>query len=541
MLVDPDLALGTLQTLARFQGTQVDPITEEEPGRILHEMRFGEAASLALGGGRVYYGTADATPLFVMLLGEVSRWGSRRDEVDALLPAADRALAWIEEYGDKDGDGYVEYARTSDRGLQNQGWKDSWDSMRFIDGSLAQPPIALCEVQGYVYAALIARSHIATEFGDVELAQSLRGARRRAEAPLQRGLLGRDRRRRLLRDGPRPRQAERSTASARTWATACGPASSPRTRRRPSRARCTDPAMLERLGHPHAVGSRAGLQPALVPLRQRLAARQRDLRRRSHALRLRRGSAPRDARASSRRRRGSATCSRSCSPACRAARSASRCPIRRRARRRRGRPRRRCCSSARCCASSPTSGTRSCTSRPAVPPWIGRLRLERVPVMGGHLTLDVEGDVVHAAESPRGPGVGVRAARGDVLSHAPDRATLVDHGAERAVHAVGREHAEVALAVEHADPAVVAQQACSRARARACRAGRPRRRRAPADRRPCPRLRRPSRARGRGARLPRRRPGRTRAGAREQARERARAGDRARPCAGGRADSSRSS
>jgi glycogen debranching enzyme len=174
MLVDPDLALGTLQTLARFQGEHVDPLTEEEPGRILHEMRFGESASLALGGGRIYYGTADATPLFVMLVGELTRWGSRRDEVDALIPAADRALEWITEYGDKDGDGYVEYQRTSDRGLQNQGWKDSWDSMRFMDGSLAQPPIALCEVQGYVYAALIARSHVATEQGDHEYANSLR-------------------------------------------------------------------------------------------------------------------------------------------------------------------------------------------------------------------------------------------------------------------------------------------------------------------------------------------------------------------------------
>jgi glycogen debranching enzyme len=174
MLVDPDLALGTLQTLARFQGTRVDPITEEEPGRILHEMRFGEASSLALGGGRVYYGTADATPLFVMLVGELTRWGSRREEVDALIPAVDRALAWITDYGDKDGDGYVEYSRTSDRGLLNQGWKDSWDSMRFMDGSLATPPIALCEVQGYVYAALIARSHMATEAGDHDLAESLR-------------------------------------------------------------------------------------------------------------------------------------------------------------------------------------------------------------------------------------------------------------------------------------------------------------------------------------------------------------------------------
>jgi glycogen debranching enzyme len=173
MLVDPDLALGTLQTLARFQGTEVDPLTEEEPGRILHEMRFGETASLALGGGRVYYGTVDATPLFVMLVGELSRWGNRREEVDALLPAADRALQWITDYGDKDGDGYVEYQRTTDRGLQNQGWKDSWDSMRFADGSLAATPIALCEVQGYVYAALVARSHCATEAGDHELATSL--------------------------------------------------------------------------------------------------------------------------------------------------------------------------------------------------------------------------------------------------------------------------------------------------------------------------------------------------------------------------------
>ena len=173
MLVDPDLALGTLQTLARFQGAEVDPRTEEEPGRILHEMRFGETASLALGGGSVYYGTVDATPLFVMLVGELSRWGNRREEVDALLPAADAALQWITDYGDKDGDGYVEYQRTTDRGLQNQGWKDSWDSMRNVDGTLANTPIALCEVQGYVYAAMIARSHCATEVGDIELATDL--------------------------------------------------------------------------------------------------------------------------------------------------------------------------------------------------------------------------------------------------------------------------------------------------------------------------------------------------------------------------------
>src|SRR5581483_6410349 len=138
LIIDPDLALGTLQTLARFQGKDVDPRTEEEPGRILHEMRFGEAASLSLAGGSLYYGTADATPLFVMLLGELRRWGLAREVVDQLLPHADRALSWIEDFGDKDGDGYVEYKRSTDRGLQNQGWKDSWDGVRFASGEVAR-------------------------------------------------------------------------------------------------------------------------------------------------------------------------------------------------------------------------------------------------------------------------------------------------------------------------------------------------------------------------------------------------------------------
>ena len=174
LIVDPTLAQDVLQTLARFQGTKVDPVTDEEPGRILHEMRFGEASSLSLGGGTVYYGTADATPLFVMLLGELRRWGLARDVVDSLLPAADRAMAWIEEYGDRDGDGYVEYERSSDKGLGNQGWKDSWDAIRFADGRLARAPIALCEVQGYVYGAYLARAHFADELGDAPTATRFR-------------------------------------------------------------------------------------------------------------------------------------------------------------------------------------------------------------------------------------------------------------------------------------------------------------------------------------------------------------------------------
>jgi glycogen debranching enzyme len=166
LLVDPDLALGVLQTLARFQGVDVDPAHEEEPGRILHEMRFGEAASLSLGGGSIYYGTADATPLFVMLLGELRRWGLAPQLVDELLPNAERALAWIDEFGDADGDGYVEYKRATTRGLANQGWKDSWDGIRYADGRVAAAPIALCEVQAYVYGAYLARAHFAAESGD---------------------------------------------------------------------------------------------------------------------------------------------------------------------------------------------------------------------------------------------------------------------------------------------------------------------------------------------------------------------------------------
>jgi glycogen debranching enzyme len=161
--LDHRLALGTLQTLARYQGVRVNPITEEEPGRILHELRFGMDAALALGGEQAYYGTADATPLFVMLLGELYRWGLGAEDVAALLPHADRALRWIENHGDRDGDGFVEYERSNSRGLANQGWKDSWDGINFADGTIAMAPIALCEVQAYVYAAYLARAELAAD------------------------------------------------------------------------------------------------------------------------------------------------------------------------------------------------------------------------------------------------------------------------------------------------------------------------------------------------------------------------------------------
>jgi len=164
--LDTSLALGTLQTLAGLQGQRVDPLSEEQPGRILHEVRSGLGTPAALGGGNVYYGSVDATPLFVMVLGELRRWGLASAEVEVLLPHADRALDWIEHYGDRDGDGFVEYQRATDRGLVNQGWKDSFDAIVFAEGRLAEPPIALAEVQGYVYAAYLARAHFARERAD---------------------------------------------------------------------------------------------------------------------------------------------------------------------------------------------------------------------------------------------------------------------------------------------------------------------------------------------------------------------------------------
>jgi glycogen debranching enzyme len=175
LLIDPELALGVLETLARYQGEDADPRTDEEPGRIPREVLFGSSnAPGRAGDARLDYGAVDATPLFVMLLGELRRWGLAPEPVERLLPHADRALGWIEEYGDRNGDGYVDYQRATDRGRLHQGWKGSPDAVRAADGRLGQPPIALAEVQGYVYAAYTARSHVAREAGDRTTADAWR-------------------------------------------------------------------------------------------------------------------------------------------------------------------------------------------------------------------------------------------------------------------------------------------------------------------------------------------------------------------------------
>jgi glycogen debranching enzyme len=149
---DRSLAGGTLRALARRQGQREDPETEEQPGKILHEVRRG---ALAHRGDLPpnYYGTVDATPLFVVLLHEAWAWGLPEAEVAALLPSAEAALEWMVTYGDPDGDGFLEYLRQGQRGLDNQGWKDSDDGIQFADGRLPRPPISLVEVQAYAYDA----------------------------------------------------------------------------------------------------------------------------------------------------------------------------------------------------------------------------------------------------------------------------------------------------------------------------------------------------------------------------------------------------
>lgn len=170
--VTTSLAASTLRVLAARQGSRVDERTAEQPGKILHEVRAGAfdlGADPRQSGAKllppVYYGTIDATPLWILTLHDAWRWGLAYDEVAALLPALEQALTWMAEYGDADGDHLLEYVDESGSGLSNQGWKDSGDAVRRIDGSLAHPPVALCEVQGYAYAAARAGATLLEAFG----------------------------------------------------------------------------------------------------------------------------------------------------------------------------------------------------------------------------------------------------------------------------------------------------------------------------------------------------------------------------------------
>jgi glycogen debranching enzyme len=166
--LDPAIAASTLRVLARLQGTDDDPATAQEPGKILHELR---SSAIELPGEGIvlpprYYGSVDSTPLWICLLADAWRAGMPEAEVRELVPALRRALGWILEYGDSDGDGFLDYIDRLGTGLANQGWKDSGDSIQWRDGTLAAGPIALCEVQGYAYEAALGGAALLEAFGD---------------------------------------------------------------------------------------------------------------------------------------------------------------------------------------------------------------------------------------------------------------------------------------------------------------------------------------------------------------------------------------
>jgi glycogen debranching enzyme len=178
----PQVAAGVLTFLAETQATTQSDVQDAQPGKILHEMRRGEMAALGeIPFGR-YYGTADATPLFVMLAHAYFERTADTALIERLWPHILAALDWIENFGDVDGDGFVEYARHSDSGLIQQGWKDSFDSVFHADGLLAEPPIALCEIQGYVYGAWNGAAQLAAARGDAAAADRWRARAARVRA-----------------------------------------------------------------------------------------------------------------------------------------------------------------------------------------------------------------------------------------------------------------------------------------------------------------------------------------------------------------------
>ncbi|MGZ4317191.1 MAG: amylo-alpha-1,6-glucosidase [Gaiellaceae bacterium] len=171
MLLGPEPGRAALETLAALQANEDDPSIDAEPGKIIHEVRHGKAAQRWFAR---YYGAADTTPLFLILLSELWRWTDDWSLADRFREPALAALRWIDEYGDRDGDGFVEYQCRTRQGLRNQSWKDSGDSQRFRDGRLADPPIAACEIQGYVYDAKRRIAELARDaWHDSELADGL--------------------------------------------------------------------------------------------------------------------------------------------------------------------------------------------------------------------------------------------------------------------------------------------------------------------------------------------------------------------------------
>ena len=174
MIVYPEFAAGTLEVLAQYQATERDDYRDAEPGKILHELRYGELAHFKLIPHTPYYGTADATPLYLIALHAAWKATGDRTLIERHLPNAEACLSWIDKYGDRDGDGFQEYQTRSKAGYENMAWKDSGDSVMYPDGTLVRGPKALCELQGYVYDAWLRMAEIYDELDNKRRANQLR-------------------------------------------------------------------------------------------------------------------------------------------------------------------------------------------------------------------------------------------------------------------------------------------------------------------------------------------------------------------------------
>ncbi len=358
----PEFAAGALRRLSELQATADDPERDMEPGKIPHEIRHGELAQLRILPFQPYYGTHDATSLFVIVISYLYQWLGDVAVLERYLPNAEAAMRWIDQSGDRDRDGFQEYKTRSTHGYYNQGWKDAGDAIPHADGSLAPLPLALCELQGYVYDAKQRMADIYEILGRTAQERPAAGRGARAVRPLQRDVLVGGRgdllprsRRRQATDRER-RLQRRALPGERHRAAGAGEPG----RRAPDGAR-----HVVGLGDPDPLVGPRRVQPVQLSDRLGLAARQRPDRRRFPALRPRCRGCPGRARACSRRPSGSRpTACPSCSPAFPATRAASRSSTSVPASRRRGLPAR---SSGwwRSCAASMPRATRlgpGCTS-----------------------------------------------------------------------------------------------------------------------------------------------------------------------------------
>ena len=352
----PELAATTLRALGGWQGSRVDDFRDEDPGRILHELRYGEMTAFEERPHSPYYGCADATPLFVVLLDEYERWTGDRKLVRDLEREARAALNWIDEYADLLGNGYVWYQRRNEKtGLENQCWKDSWDSISYRDGRLPGFPRATCELQGYAYDAKMRGARLARlVWKDPAFADRLEKEAADLKRRFNRDFWVEDGEYFALALDTEGKQVDSLTSNNGhlLWSGIVDKSKARRGRAAPAR-----PTALLGLGRAHAGGGRGPLQPDRLPRRHRLAVRQLVHRVGAAPVRVQgrgrghRGGHPRRGRAL---RRSAAGGVRGLRP--RRSRS-TRSSTRRRAAPRPGRPGRRSCSCARCSGSSRSATT----------------------------------------------------------------------------------------------------------------------------------------------------------------------------------------